>query len=220
MDLKQILDPNARHVFFTSGSLSYVYPIVHVDQNYLYFSSEKPLPENFDSGHFLAQDGAGIVQFAKPEIDALKKEVQASKNITQYLYRLDFDAMDFSITNRRQSMRYEFTDFVPISFNVFGENISAQLINISEGGLRMCVDTPLKKNVLCQLEIKIPSRTNEIYFKTNGIITYADHEEGTKKIFVGISFVSPEFNSNDEKDNYLETKMKLRKFISEKEHTI
>jgi len=218
MDLKKILDPKARFIFFSQNLISYVCPIVHVDQNFLYFSSQKPLPDTFDEGHFLALDGAGIVQLTKPSIEALKEKIQ--KNLDSYLYRYDFDSSDYAISNRRQSVRFEFDNFIPISFKVFGENMTAQIINISEGGLRMRSDTPLKHNIICQLEIKIPTKDGIIKLKTNGVVMYADKEDGGKEVMIGMSFATPEFANKDEEKDYFNAKEELRKFISQKEHTI
>jgi len=218
MDLKQLLDPKARHIFLSAANLAYVYPIVHIKENYLYFSSDKPIPQSFDRGHFLAQDAAGIVQFSNPSVESTKKDRQNTLGLI--LHRINFDTLDYTITNRRQSMRYELNEFIPISFNVFGENIPAQLINISDSGLRMRVDTLLKTNILCQFHIKLPTQENEIQINTNGLVIYADCEEGSKNIMVGISFVTPDFKTDEDKQKYLKSKDNLTRFIAQKEHSI
>lgn len=214
MNVKDIIDPNARHLFLTKSSLNYAFPIVHVQGQWLYFSSPKPISSAFDSGYFLAREQQGIVQLNNPVIESVKKKMEL------LLHRLDLNDTSHTLVNRRQSMRYAFKGFVPISFSVFGEAMAAQLVNVSEGGLRMSIDTPLKKNMLCHLKIRIPAPKKNIHFSTDGMVIYADREEGSNKFTAGISFITPEFSGDKEKQSYLTAKTALKGFIDEKERTV
>jgi len=211
MNLKTLIDPNTRFLFLKNGPASYAYPIVHVEGDYVYFSIKPPIPENFDNGYIVAANNAGILMFNNPNIETLNQNLQ--KNLNQKLFRINFNQLDYMITNRRMNLRLEFKDFIPISFNIFGETMAAQLINISESGLRMCVDTPLKKNIICQLHIKIPTKDGEIKFQTNGVIIYNESEEQKKKYMIGLSFVTPDFHSKQQEEEYFKAKEYLRKFI-------
>lgn len=216
MDIKEILDPRARHVFFALDDLNYAYPIVHVENDSLYFTADTEIENpNFDKGHFLAPQNAGIVLFAKPIIKKLPTRPDAQGGL-QKVYRMMLSSEDYEITNRRQHTRHEFKNFIPMNFSIFGETISAQLINISEGGLKMCVDTPLKKNILCRLEINLPRLSQDedpVLFTTNGLIVYSENETTSGKYFVGINFITPDFVSIDQKQDYLNAKKTLAKFI-------
>ncbi|MBF0104773.1 MAG: PilZ domain-containing protein [Deltaproteobacteria bacterium] len=215
MDLKQILDPQARYVFLLRDAASFAFPIVHVEQNFLYFSSQKEFARPFDEGYFVAQDTEGIVRFTNPHIESLKNNPQQALGLL--LHRIDFEKTAYAISNRRQNVRYVFKDFIPISFNVFGESMMAQLVNISEGGLRMCIDTPIKTNVLCHLEVRLPIDGTTVTLNTNGLVVYAGRDEDSSKNMVGICFITPEFVSAKEKKRYFEAKEVLKKFIEGRE---
>lgn len=217
MDIKEILDPRARHVFFALDNLTYAYPIVHVENDALYFTTDTEIENpNFDKGHFLAPQNAGIVLFAKPIVKKLPTRPDA-EGAMQKVYRMMLSSEQYEISNRRQYTRHEFKNFIPMNFSIFGETIAAQLINISEGGLKMCVDTPLKKNILCRLEINLPRFSKDedpVPFTTNGLIVYSEQETTSGKYFVGISFVTPDFVSAHQKQDYLDAKKTLAKFIA------
>lgn len=217
MDIKSILDPKARHIFFAKDALTYAFPIVHVDDELLYFTSHQNISqEKFDQGHFLAPENAGIVLFKNPITESVPSRITTDG--TMQLFRLDFKNQKYEITNRRQTPRHEFRKFVPMNFNVFGEIMAAQLLNISEGGLKMCVETPLKKNILCHLEITLPRIQDDEpskSFGTNGLIMYSDRDENTGKYLIGISFVSPDFVSLEQKQKYINAKATLATFIQQ-----
>ena len=218
MNIKELIDPKTRYVFLANAEETFAGAIVHVDPDVIYFSSPKTTPPASDVIYFLAQGAAGIVQFNKPRVEFLQTTSTAQMPV--HLYRVNFEALDYTIINRRRSFRYEFKDFFPVSFNVFGEYMAARLMNISEGGLRMCVDTPIHKDVLCHLQIKIPHEEQAIRFNTDGVIVYADRNEDTKQITVGISFVTPDFSSDSDRAAYLTAKTKLGEFVKEKERAV
>jgi hypothetical protein len=208
MDLKKILDAKTRYVFLARSGLSYAFAIVHVDGPFLYFTSQTPLTDPFDNGHFLATDGQGIVRFEKPVVESLT--TAAEKRVGLKLHRLDFGNLDFSITNRRVYERYEFKKYIPITFHVFGNSIVAQLLNIGEGGLRMRADTPIKKDVLCHFEIALPG--TELKFCTDGLVVYIEPEDDQKQFVIGVQFLVPEFADDAAKQNYLNAKVVLKDF--------
>ncbi len=218
MDLKSLLDPKTRYIFLTQGEFTHAFPVVHVKEDLLYFSSKKPLPANIDSGHFLAQGNAGIVQFSKPEVMSLQET--SKHNLDLILHVIDFSNLDYSITNRRISMRYEFKEFIPITFHVYGEVMTAQLINISEGGLRIRATTPLKNNIVCHFKISLPNDEEKLSFETDGIVVYSEHEKQHDNYMAGISFVVPDFKTDVDKEKYLESKETLRRFVFDKERVL
>ncbi|MBU0506401.1 MAG: PilZ domain-containing protein [bacterium] len=219
MDLKNILDPKTRYIFFTEGDLTHAYPIIHVKANQLFFTAKEPLPEKIDGGHFLAQGEAGIVQFDAPT--CLLITTNPKENMELYLYVIDFSSLDYSLTNRRASMRYEFKEFIPISFQVYGELMTAQLINISEGGLRLRLSTPLNKNVVCRFSIKLPLENEDFHFETDGIVVYSDTEQQQQNNYItGISFVVPEATSGEDKEKHIASKEAIRRFVFEKEKNL
>lgn len=209
MDLKKILDAKTRYVFLARSGLSYAFAIVHVEGPFLYFTSQTQLTDPFDNGHFLAQDGQGIVRFEKPVVESLTTE--AEKRVGLKLHRLDFAGLDFSITNRRAYERYEFKKYVPITFHVFGNPIVAQLLNIGEGGLRMRADTPIKKDVLCHFEIALPG--TELKFLTDGLVVYVEPEADKRQFVIGAQFLVPEFIDEMIKQDYLKAKGALKNFV-------
>lgn len=204
--------PQARHVFLRCDSLSYAFPIVHVEDHWLYFSSQQNLPGFFETGHFLAEDQKGIVRFDNPQIESLKE--QTKKDLDLQLHRIDFGSTSYEVTNRRQAPRHNFKDFLPMSFNIFGESMAAQLVNISQGGLQMNVDTPLKTNILCHLELKLPQNEKNVLLKTNGMVVYCGKEAEKSKYSVGLSFITPEFVSAENKAQYIESQKILENFIA------
>lgn len=214
MDLKTLIDEKARYLFVTIGELTEALPLIHVDQNYLYFTSTKPLTSGIQSGYFVAKDQAGIVTFDNPDLESLKDHLPSHPDV--FVHRLNFDNTNYQITNRRRTVRYQFKDYVPITFSVFGETIAAQILNISEGGLRMALDTPLKKNVRCHFQINIPDSQNAIHFNTDGLIMYSDSSEGEHQHIAGISFVAPEFNSDQDQEKYIQAKTQLKKYVDSK----
>ena len=218
MNLKKLIDPKTRYVFLASDEETFAGIIVHVDTEAIYFSSTKTTPPASHVIYFLAQGSVGVVQFNKPRVEFLQTTTDVQ--VPVHLYRVNFEALDYTIINRRRSFRYEFKDFFPVSFNVFGEHMAARLMNISEGGLRMCVDTPIHKDVLCHLQIKIPHKKQAIRFDTDGVIVYADRNEDIKQITVGISFVTPDFSSDADRAIYLTAKTKLGEFVREKELSV
>jgi hypothetical protein len=218
MDLKNILDPQTRYIFFSEGELTHAYPIIHVKDNQLFFTAEQALSDKIDGGHFLAQGEAGIVRFEKPQ--CLLVTTNPKENIELFLYALDFSKLDYSLTNRRASMRYEFKEFIPISFLVYGELMTAQLINISEGGLRLRVNTPLNKNVVCRFSIKLPLEDEDFYFETDGIVVYSDTEQQKNNYVTGISFVISETTSEEDKEKHIFSKEAIRRFVLEKEKSL
>lgn len=212
MDLKKILDAKTRYVFLARSGLSYAFAIVHVDGPFLYFTSQTPLTDSFDNGHFLATDGQGIVRFDKPVVESLT--TAAEKRVGLKLHRLNMGNLDFSITNRRLYERHEFKKYVPITFHVFGNPIAAQLINIAEGGLRMRADTPIKKDVLCHFEIALPSVEAGLKFCTDGLVVYVEPEEDKKAFVIGVQFLVPEFADAAAKQDYLKAQLVLKGFVT------
>jgi len=210
MDLKTTMHPNARHVFFQKGDLSYAFTILHVDGSFIYFRSQSPIKESFESGHFLSFEDKGIVQFSEPQIDSLAEE--NCEKFGAHVHRLNLKDVDLSISNRRTTARFEFQNFIPFVFSVYGETISAQLVNISDGGLRMQVNTHLKKDVLCQLELNLPEEEGRLIFSTNAVVVYVE-ETGKNTYMVGLSFVAPDFENDDEKQDYISAKEGLRSYI-------
>ncbi|OVE81518.1 hypothetical protein BVY03_03560 [bacterium K02(2017)] len=217
MDLKNLIEPKARYVFFSDKDLNFAFPIVHVDQDFIYFTSKNPIELKFNEGYFLAQNNSGIVKFTNPEIQTLKKSDKQKNDLL--LHRFDFTHIDHSISNRRNSVRFKFKEFIPLHFNIFGETMMGQLINISQGGLRMCIDTPIKTNILCNIEINLPMNGQHQNIKTNGMVVYAGREEDTKKIMVGICFVTPELVSLNERGKYTDTQNVLKEYISYRDKT-
>lgn len=214
MDVKTLIDEKTRFLFGTQNQITQAFPIIHVDQNFLYFTSTQALPQGLESGYMVAKDQAGIVTFDKPALQSLKDHLPSHPDV--YVHRLDFDKINYSITNRRRAVRYEFKDYVPITFSVFGETIAAQILNISEGGLRMALDTPLKKNVRCHLQIRIPDSGHAIDFKTDGLVMYSDTTEGTHQHVAGISFVAPDFEGEGDEASYVQAQSQLKAYVDSK----
>lgn len=212
MELAQLLDPKARFIFLVSDGLTNAFPIVHVAGNQLYFTSTERLPEHHESGYFPALDGEGIVQFGKPCIDSADL---SRLHIARPVHRIDFSPLDFTITNRRLHLRHEFKRVVPIVFQIFGETLNARLVNISAGGLRMCVSTPIQKNIRCHFEIRLRSRAEEAIFKTDGLVVYADPDDydAGKPVMVGVSFVTPEGMDDSARAAYKESWQRLEKTV-------
>lgn len=49
---------------------------------------------------------------------------------------------------------------------------------------------------------------------------YSDPEQNSKKYMVGLSFVTPEFDTPEEKDDYLRSKDSLMKYVAQKEQEL
>lgn len=216
MDVKRILDESGRYLFLNRQGLVEAFPIIHVETSYIFFTSAKELEKNYDSGYFLASGGAGIVQFEKPVLESLDKNAQ--NQIKQKIHRVNIEPLDFIITNRRLSLRHELPQYMPILFYVYGEVMSAQLVNISEGGLRMSVTSALQKNTRCHFEIRLPTEEQQILFRTDGIVVYAENTSENKyQTHVGISFVTPDFTQPADEEKYKQSKEKLKNYILYKE---
>lgn len=209
-DIKSLIDPTVRHVFLTGHDISYAFPIIGVDGPYIFFCSQRPLEEAFERGHFLATDNKGIVQFDNPVIDSLSEEKVTEHGA--HIHRLDLSDVEIVASNRRDQARYVFDHFVPFTFSVFGESIPAQLVNISDGGLRMQVNVPVKKNIFCQLQLRLPFGNDRLSFLTNAIVVYVE-KKSKLEYTVGLNFVAPDFQSETEKQDYIEAKEKLRAYI-------
>src|SRR3989339_1988135 len=202
MDLKKILDPNTRYIFLTTNEINHAFPVVHVKDNLIFFSNEKEITEDYQSGHFLAQGDEGIVLFTNPVVIPLKDVTK--EEYGAFLYVINFDNTDYSITNRRLSARYEFKEFLPVSFQVYGDMMTAQLINISAGGLRLRVNTCLHRNVFCHFKITLPIQGKNVCFETDGIVVYSEPEKSHNNFLTGISFVAPDFANKSEHQRYVE----------------
>jgi hypothetical protein len=209
MELYRLLDPAARFIFLLVDGLTHAFPIVNVTGNHLYFTSKEELPERFESGYFLAPQDSGIVQFNHPAVESVRNLARLKLNAP--LHRIDFTTLDFSVTNRRLYQRHALKGVIPMVFQVFGETLNARLVNISAGGLRMSVDNPIKKNIRCHFEIKLRQAGEDILFKTDGLIVYADPEDnaGEIPVMVGVSFVTPENLSDTERQKYKESWQRL-----------
>jgi hypothetical protein len=216
MELKQIMDPYTRHVFLSTDEYSYIFPIVHVEDSYLYFVSKESIADDFLEGHVTAQNDAGQVMFKQPKIESMLH--QSEENV--WVHRLNFSGMDYDISNRREYNRHTFEEPLSTVLKVFDVTMDAQIKNISEGGLRLRMDAMLKKEVFCQLNIMLPTddaaEDRHVYFSTNGMVVYND--PGEDGIYtVGLAFVTPQFASEDEKNAYLDGKEALRRFIQRKQ---
>ncbi len=213
MDLKKLIDKTARYIFLAKNKISIACKIISIDESFIYFTNPESDPVNYDSGHFLSGDGQGIVLFEEPEIEKLQVP---NEQLPAPLYRINFSKVNFSLSNRRRYYRYEFKKYLPISFVIFGEPLMAQALNISEGGLRMRLDSPIKRDILCNFEIKITDQNQTLNLKTDGLVVYSEPDPETKKHVVGIQFVQPEKLNPQEKSLYEKSIQSLSEYIKNK----
>lgn len=211
MNLKELVAPQARHLFLQNSEESYAFQIVHVENEYVYFCSKKSLHDSFTNGHCLAHHNKGIILFHDPEIQRLENKNKAPEGI--HLYRINFAKTNYEITDRRRHSRHKFDQFLPMSFNLFGDSSMGQLIDISESGARLITDTAMKKNTVCHLKLVIPTPNDVITFNPDAIVVFSDKNSNTKKFQIGLSFITPDFESDEEKQTYLESRQHLKTYL-------
>jgi hypothetical protein len=205
MDLRSLLDPKTRFVFLSGAGLTRAYHIAHVTETVFYLTSPTEISDELESGHALAANGAGILIFEKPKLEAMPSGDDV------ILYRIDMANLNFSISNRRLYARYEFSDYQAVAFSHYGELVVGRMANIGEGGLRLMTDRPIQSNVVCRFEIRLSA---DFVFITDGVVVYSDWSDETEKqAIVGISFVAPNFTSEADKQTYVLAKHKLSDLI-------
>lgn len=195
MNVTQWLDPAARHVFLIHQGLTHAFIIAHAEESFLLFRSSHPLNIRPEAGYFLARDGAGIVQFYQPLFQSTSEDL--FKRAGEYFHRIDFSKLDFEITNRRHHLRHTLPQRLPVSISLDDRTITGELINISEGGMRLAASEPVSHHTRCHFEFKIEPKLPQ--FRLDGMVVYSgleDSDAGSETI-LGVSFVAGESQDQD-----------------------
>lgn len=208
MGLRNQIDPQAKYIFLNTKDLTFAFPIIHIDDDHIFFSTDqsKDLPDQIENGHI--QSSQGILCFKNPEIDSLKRNL--SNELGCRLHRLRLTEGELQKEERRRTPRHSLNSFLPIQFNYFGEVLTGQLVDISSGGMKVILGCPIKKNSRVHFEVLIPG-DHPLQFKTDGFAVYVKDNKG--KAEVGIQFISPEFESDLAKETYLKQKKSLENFL-------
>lgn len=201
-NLKEILDPHARHLFFDDQGLTEALQIVEVDENSVVLQGKSPGKKR--EGYFIASNGRGIVRF-KGELEPISDAV----------CRLKLNLSKLKLINRREFNRYEFGIPVPISLKCDEKFVKASLINVGEGGLRMSVGRRLPTQVTYQFEVSLPKGGETFSFKTDGLIVYCEPEEAPDRFMAGVTFIAPKFSSEEERKSYQKSRRDLARFLSQ-----
>lgn len=204
-NLKEILDPHARHLFFDDQGLTEALQIAEVDEDsiVLQVSDKKPTKKKRE-GYFIASNGRGIVRF-KGELEP----------ISDAICRLKLNLSKLKLINRREFNRYEFKMPIPISLKCDEKFVKASLINVGEGGVRMSVGKRLPTQIAYQFEVSLPKGGGTFSFKTDGLIVYCEPEEVPDRFMAGVTFIAPKFSNEKEKESYLKSRKDLATFLKQ-----
>lgn len=195
MNIAQILDPGAKHVFLVKDGLTHAFAIAHVENDYLLFRSDAPLGFIPDEGYFAAREGSGIVRFQKMPLQSTNEELY--KKMGAYFHRISLAQTDFQITNRRNHLRYELKSRIPLTISFDDKTITARMVNISEGGMRLETSAPISCNVICHFDFVLEATLP--VFRLDGVVVYSGKEEegGKWHDVVGVSFVANDKELSD-----------------------
>lgn len=210
-NLKEILDPQARHIFLDDQSMTEAVVICGVEEGYfLVHNKHQSLSIGNRQGYFVASNGRGIVRFEGDCQVFAQKEV---KDVPFNIYKISINLNELKIINRREFIRYEFRYPLPILFRHDDQLVEATLINISEGGLRMTVSKKLPTQVVYQFEINLPKEPGIFHFSTDGLVAYCEPEDHPNSFMAGVSFVAPAFSNESEKKAYQNARHDLASWV-------
>lgn len=188
MTLKQIMDPASRFVFLVHQNQTDAFQIVHVEDEALFFiASRQDLPF-YEKAFVIGAESKGIVEWNEPALNFLEQKQPSPNDL--HVFRLRFQQEEIRIVNRRQDERFEPDRLIPIAFNHFGEDLLGQLVDLSEGGLKLRVETKVSPHTRFHLRLKVPLKDKAVELDSDGVVLHC--EKNGPHYDVGIKFVSPE----------------------------
>jgi len=209
-DIKDLIEPATRYLFLYEQGATHAFRIRGIHSDFIIaFHPEHFLPWKQREGYFQAAGGLGMVVFRSD--GNLVEGTADTHHLPLYKIRLDTDRL--SLINRRQFTRYTLVKPRPIFFHCDGRMLEANIINLSEGGMRLECQEALPKNVTLHFEINLPATKGGDLFKTDGVVVYSEPEDSHHHFMTGISFVMPKYLSGDEKKKYLKSLQDFKKSV-------
>ncbi len=210
INLNDYLDPAARYVFLDDDLMTEACSLRGVTGlNMVVKYDGNPFVLRRRKGYFVAAGGKGVVRF-EGEMECLFPSADSTKN---NLYRLSVIPTTLSSVNRRQFIRYDLQEKLPIYFKCQDDLIKAVLMDISEGGMRLSMNKRLPLQVTHSFDLHLPCGMETVDFKTDGMIVYCEPEDDPQEFVTGVTFLAPSFESEQKKYAYMKDRMALSDFL-------